>query len=101
MLQALNAQSSSADVLYLFPRVANFDYEYLYQGAAQLHLFDPYVQAPVLAQEVESVLTDAEELSTVKVVEWTRDSFWIGHDARLVAFLLQKVWTLPGQRRVH
>ena len=90
VLQALNAQSSSADVLYLFPRFANFDYEYLYQGAAQLHLFDPYVQAPVLAQEVESVLTDAGGLSTVKVVEWTRDSSWIGHDARLVAFLLRK-----------
>ena len=72
------------------PDLSDFDYEYLYQGAAQLHLFDPYVQAPVLAQEVESVLTDAGELSTVKVVEWTRDSSWIGHDARLVAFLLHK-----------
>ena len=90
VLQALNAQSSSADVLYLFPRFVNSDYEYLYQGAAQLHLFDPYVQAPVLAQEVESVLTDAGELSAVKVVEWTRDYSWVGHDARLVVFLLRK-----------
>ena len=90
VLQALNAQSPSADVLYLFPRSVNSHYEYLYQGAAQVHLFDPYVQAPVLAQEVESVLTDAGGLSTVKVVEWTRDSSWVGHDARLVVFLLRK-----------
>ena len=97
VLQALNAQSSSADVLYLFPKYADFGHEYLYQGAAQLHLFDPYVQAPVLAQEVESVLTNAEELSTVKVVEWTRDPFWIGHDARRVAFLLHRYGRYLGQ----
>ena len=90
VIQTLNAQSSGADVLYLFPHYGDYGYEYLYQGAAQVHLFDPYVQAPVLAQEVESVLTDAGELSTVKVVEWTRDSSWIGHDARLVAFLLHR-----------
>ena len=32
------------------------------RARAQLHLFDPYVQASVLAQEVESVLTDAGEI---------------------------------------
>ena len=56
-------------------------------------LFDPYVQAPVLAQEVESVLTEnAGELSTVKVVaSGTRDFSWLdlAHDARLVVFLLR------------
>ena len=90
VLQALNAQSSRADVLYLFPQYSDYGYEYLYQGAAQVHLFDPNANVPDLAQEVESVLRDAGELSTVKVVEWIRDYSWVGHDARLVVFLLRK-----------
>ncbi len=88
VLDALNAQSSGADVLYLFPKYGDYDYAYLYQGEAKVHLFNPHVKASLLT-EVESVLKDSEELSTVKVVEWISDPI-SGYDARLVAFLLRK-----------
>ncbi len=97
--QALKAHTSRADEVFLFPRYSDFGHEYLYQGAAQLHLFDPYVQPHELAQEVESVLKGSEELSTVKVVEWLRGPSWIGYDARLVAFLLGKYGRYLGSEQ--
>ena len=98
VIQTLNAQSSGADVLYLFPHYGDYGYEYLYQGAAQVHLFDPYVQAPVLAQEVESALTDAGELYACEGCGVDPRFFWIEHDVRTRCLYLQQVWTLPGQR---
>ena len=58
VLQALNARSSRADELYLFPYYAGLGYEYLYQGQGQIHLYDPWVNDPVLAREVATVLTN-------------------------------------------
>ena len=91
LFQILNTQLSESGTVYLVPNVQrSYSSFYLYRGAAQVHLFDPYAKAPDLAQEIEPVLTDAEELSTVKVVEWTRDSLWVGPDAGRVFFLLRK-----------
>ena len=106
VLQALNARSSRADELYLFPYYAGLGYEYLYQGQGQIHLYDPWVNDPVLAREVATVLTNREELSSVKVLEWTSDPYWIGYEARRVAFLLRKYGRYLGSEenpdfRIH
>ena len=105
-MEDLKVQLSRANELYLFPRYGDYAYRYLHQGQGRIHLFDPYTTAAILAQEVETVMSNAEGLSTVKVVEWTRDSFWIGHDARRVAFLLTKYGRYQGSEefpgfRIH
>ena len=70
VIQTLNAQSSGADVLYLLPHYRDYGYEYLYQGAAQVHLINPNANAPDLAQMVESALAAMEGAYIVRVVDW-------------------------------
>ena len=106
VVQALNARSSKADELYLVSKYGDYSHEYLYQGEAQVHLFNPHVDDSVLAQEIESALTNAEGFSTVKVVEWTHDYAWVGRSGRLVAFLLGKYGRYLGNEeyanfRIH
>ena len=89
LFQVLNAQLSKADMIYLVPHFyRGYNFGYLYRGAAQVHYFYPHT--PDLAQKVESVLTDTEELSTVKVVEWIGDTAWVGYDVGRFAVLLSK-----------
>ncbi len=105
MVEALNAQPSQDDTLYLIPHGGgDYSYEYLYQGAAQIRLID--ARAPELPQKVESVIRESGPLSTVKVLQWTGDAFWLLHDSELLAFVLSKYGRYHGSEeyndfRVH
>ena len=94
----LNAQPSNTGIAYVIPTFYDQDsfdsFEYLYQGTTPIYFFHPAM--PDLAQEIESVLTDTEEMSTVKVVERIGDSFWGGHDGGRFAFLLSKYGRYQG-----
>ena len=95
--QALNAQSSNADMAYLIPRFhlnSDYSFEYLYQDAAPAHVFHPAM--PDLAQKIESALAAMENLSTVKVVEAKTANSWIEDDSIPFDFLLRKYGRYVG-----
>ena len=89
LARLLNAQAPAADTVYLIPNYDwHFGFEYLYQGAAPVHVF--HTIAPGLAQEIESTLSAMENLSTVKVVEWDANAAWIGGRTGLISVFLDK-----------
>ena len=89
LILTLNEQPPDADMAYLVPRHKGlYDFRYLYQGAAPVHVF--HTTAPGLAQKIESTLTAMENLSTVKVVEWDANAVWIDGRTRLISVLLDK-----------
>ncbi len=89
LARLLNAQALAADTVYLIPNYDwHFGFEYLYQGAAPVHVF--HTIAPGLAQEIKSTLSAMENLSTVKVVEWDANAAWIGGRSGLISVFLDK-----------
>lgn len=93
--QTLNALPSDAETVYLipgfpytYPISTHYTFEYLYLGTDSVHTI--YMSAPNLAQEIESILTAKEKISTVKVVEWNSTSRWVRDDTQPVVFLLSK-----------
>lgn len=69
----LNAQPSAADKIYLVPFGVDWNpsFEYLYQGDAPAHIVRG--KMPDLAQKLRSTLAAMENLSTVRVVDWSAD----------------------------
>ena len=60
LARLLNAHAPAADTVYLIPNYDwHFGFEYLYQGAAPVHVF--HTTAPGLAQEIESTLVSYGE----------------------------------------
>ena len=89
LARTLNAQPSTADMVYLIPTLdQNYSFEYLYQGTAPAHKVS--MVAPNLAQKIESTLAAMENVSTVKVMEWNTTNAWIEDDTQPFAFLLGK-----------
>ncbi len=89
LARALSAQPDGADTAYLIPvSLEEFSLRYLYQGEASVHTIR--MDAPDLAQEIESILTFMAELSTVKVVDWNSENRWVDEDIKPLAFLLTK-----------
>ncbi len=91
MAQALSAQPSYDDTVYLIPGFQNHSsvkYHLLSHGIAPAHVFP--MDAPNLAQIVETALLESREAAVVKLVEWKSESRWIGDDAELLAFLLTR-----------
>ena len=98
LVRVLNAQPPNADIVYLIPDgqrhlqlkegFRSHTFDYLYQGAAPAFLF--HTAMPDLAQKIESTLAAMEDLSTVKVVEWTLKAVWTGDEIERFAFLLGK-----------
>ena len=54
------------------------------------------MDAPNLAQIVETALLESREAAVVKLVEWKSESRWIGDDAELLAFLLTRYGRFLG-----
>lgn len=89
LARTLSAQPADDDTLYLIP-VAKEDFSLrrLYQGNASLHVIR--MDAPSLAQEIESMLMLRTDLSTVKVVEWSTENRWVDDDVKPLTFLFAK-----------
>ena len=91
MAQALSAQPSNDDTVYLIPGFQNHSsvkYHLLSHGIAPAHVIP--MDAPNLAQIVETALLESREAAVVKLVEWKSESRWIDYDAVPLAFLLTK-----------
>ena len=95
LIRVLNKQPSAADIAYLVPIYkGSYDFRYLYQGTAPIHLVG--MDAPNLAQEVEHALAAMGDVSTVKVVEWKAGVAGVGSDTGRFAFLLNKYGRIPN-----
>ena len=95
LTRVLNALPSDGGTVYLVPNSQHpYSFRYLYQGAPPAHLYHP--ATPNLAQEIESMLTTMENVSTVKVVEWQGKAAWIGEDPGRSALLLSKYGRYQG-----
>ena len=85
--EALNAQESEYDVVYILPyplhnehfNDRHFGFEYLYQGAAPAHVLAALTPHN-LAQKVENVLSKVGLTSNVRFLDWNNQL--IGGDAR-------------------
>ena len=89
LARLLNAQSPGADTVYLVPNHRwHYGFEYLYQGAAPVHIV--HTIAPDLGQKIESALSATENISAVKVVEWDANAAWIDGRTKLVSVFLDK-----------
>ena len=96
LARTLSAQPSGPETVYLIPSHYKYygdehrhhGFEFLYTGAASVHFIHPAL--PGLAQKIESALTAREEVSTVKVMDWNTNVFWIEDDPDRFAFLLSK-----------
>lgn len=95
LIGVLNAQPSEESSFNLIPNVdGDYNIDYLYTGAAPTLLVDPF--QPASAQEVHSILKAAEQVSTVRVVEWTDDVMRVGGDIERLDFLLTKYGRYKG-----
>ena len=93
MAQALNAQPSDDDTVYLIPSLLPGSQDYLnfrdlYPSAAQVHIV--HMDAPNLEQKVEFMLETMKNVSMVKVIEWNTVNRRIDDDIEPLAFLLTK-----------
>ena len=90
LAHTLNAQPSDVDNAYLISYKVNGhpSFEYLYQGDAPVHIVRG--KMPDLAQKLRSTLAAMENLSTVRVVDWSADSSWAEDGDENIIVLLQK-----------
>ena len=98
LAQALSAQPSDADTVYLIPafQYQHNSFKYLYKGMAPTHII--LMAAPNLAQEVQSTLAAVENVSAVKVVAWNSVNRQIGDDIGRFDFLLTKYGRREGSK---
>lgn len=96
LAQALSAQPSDADTVYLIPafQYQHNSFTYLYRGKAPTHVIP--MAAPNLAQEVQSTLAAVENVSTVRVVAWNSANRQIADDIERIDFLLTKYGRREG-----
>ncbi len=90
LAQALNALPSDGKMVYLVPRVEPRGYyslEYLYRGAATIHVANPLL--PYMPQEVEAKLSATKDLSTAKILDWNAPP-WHGDREELIATLVSR-----------
>ena len=98
LIQMLSLQPPDEETVYLIPDGQRHKaleegfrsptFEYLYQGAAQVHLF--HTAMPDLAQKIRSSLAAMKSISTVKVVDWDSRAAWTGDESDRFAVLLGK-----------
>ena len=98
LIQVLSRQPPDAETVFLIPDGQRHkglqegfrspSFEYLYQSAAQVHLF--HTAMPDLAQKIEATLAAKEYLSIVKVVDWDTNAAWTGDESDRFAVLFDK-----------
>lgn len=96
LAQALSAEPSDADTMYLIPSFQQHhsNFRYLYRGKRPTHVI--LVTAPNLTQEIQPTLAAVENVSTVRVVEWNSVNRQIGDDIGRIDFLLTKYGRREG-----
>ncbi len=95
LIQELSRQPPDEKTVYLIPDGQRHKaleegfrsptFEYLYQGAARVHLF--HTAMPDLAQKIRSSLAAMKSTSTVKVVDWDSRAAWTGDESDRFAVL--------------
>ena len=94
----LKAQPLEMDTVYLIPGFSWSDESFVNEHNFR-YLFHAYIvtmEAPDLAQRIESVLTAVKEVSTVKVLEWNSPNPLIEDDFLPIDFLLRKYGRYSG-----
>ena len=97
LAQALGQEPPEDDTVYLIPGFKNHRTvrsHLLSHGIAPAHVIP--MDAPNLAQIVETALLESREAAVVKLVEWKSESRWIGDDAEILAFLLTRYGRFLG-----
>ncbi len=106
--EVLKAQPLEMDTVYLIPGFSWSDESFVNEHNFR-YLFQAYIvtmEAPDLAQRIESVLTAVKKVSTVKVLEWNSRNPLIEDDSLPIDFLLRKYGRYSGTEqytdfRVH
>ena len=96
--EVLKAQPLEMDTVYLVPGFAWSDESFVNEHNFR-YLFQAYIvtmEAPDLAQRIESVLTAVKKVSTVKVLEWNSPNPLIEDDSLPIDFLLRKYGRYSG-----
>ncbi len=96
--EVLKAQPLEMDTVYLVPGFSWSDESFVNEHNFR-YLFQAYIvtmEAPDLAQRIESVLTAVKEVSTVKVLEWNSRNPLIEDDSLPIDFLLRKYGRYSG-----
>ncbi len=89
LIQVVNAEPSDGSIVYLVPGYLwQYSFEYLYQGDVPVHLV--HTVMPGFAHQIESALTTSENLTEVKVVDWSNDVIWAGDEDQRLAVLFDK-----------
>ena len=89
--QMLNALPSDEDMAYLLPKAGSSghpSFDFLYIGAATVHIIDTRV--PFTPQKIESALGDMKGLSTVRVWDWNADVYLDHFREEYIVALLNK-----------
>lgn len=75
----LNALPHEPDTIYLLPydTSINFGFEFLYQGHPPAHVFDARI--PDLPHVIESALAESENVSHVKLVQFSKNTDHVKH----------------------
>lgn len=105
--QVVNARSAAADAAYLIPSYTwHHSFEYLDQNAAPANVV--YLGRPNIAEEIASVLSSMETVSTVNIVDWHDDSGagWSHYETERFVALLGKYGRYLGSEeypafRIH
>ncbi len=89
--EMMNALPSDANMVYLVPKEGSSghnSFDFLYDGAASVHVVDTTL--PFLPRRVESALTEKNNLSTVRVVDWNPGTPWDHYEEEYIAVFLNK-----------
>ena len=96
--EVLKVQPLEMDTVYLVPGFAWSDESFVNEHNFR-YLFQAYIvtmEAPDLAQRIESILKAVKEVSTVKVLEWNVRNSLIEDDSLPIDFLLRKYGRYSG-----
>lgn len=96
--EVLRAQPLERDTVYLVPGFSWSDESFVNEHNFR-YLFQAYIvtmEAPDLAQRIESVLNAVKKVSTVKVLEWNSPNPLIEDDTIPIDFLLRKYGRYAG-----
>ena len=89
LISLVNHQPPDGSIVYIVPGFMwQYSFEFLYQGEVPVHLV--HTAMPDFARHIESALADSENLSELRVVDWTTDVIWSGDEDERLAILLDK-----------
>lgn len=90
LIRVLDMQPPQLDSVYLITYKVNGhpSFEYLYEGLTPAHVV--HAKMPDLAQKVRDLLTEEEQVATVRVVDWNTGAPWAGDGDENILVLLSR-----------